>query len=153
MRALVARLAARLRPGRHRATHLGARVRRTPPAPVSPWNRPFTGPTQAQVRTYFARQAATPLRTRFLHRGHRTLYIAPQGIDLPLLALLAGPPAPRRETCCVCGRTTAAPVEIRDVMAPGGRIHTLYSCPHHIDAGLTGPGGDHLQAGARRRVS
>ncbi|MGW1279478.1 hypothetical protein ACWD4V_21370 [Streptomyces tsukubensis] len=141
MRALVTRLAARLacarrpRPGRLRAAP-------APAVPVSPWHQPLTGPTQAQARTFFARQAATPLRTRFLHRGHRTLYIAPQGLDLPLLVLLAGPPAARRETCCVCGRTTAAPVAIRDVVAPGGRTRTLYACPHHIDARLTGPSGD-----------
>ncbi|MFJ8231473.1 hypothetical protein ACIQ9E_16190 [Streptomyces sp. NPDC094448] len=161
MRALVNRLAARLAgarrpgPGRHTATHLraarvpraratrhGTRTRRAPNRPASPWDRPFAGPTQAQARAFFARQAASPLRTRFLHRGHRTLYIAPQGIDLPLLALLAGPPAPRREVCCVCGRATAAPVAIRDVMGPGGRTRTLYACPHHVDARLTGPGGD-----------
>ncbi|MEW1549400.1 hypothetical protein [Streptomyces tsukubensis] len=149
MRALVNRLAARLAgdrrpgPGRHTATHLRAvRTRRAPNRPASPWDRPFTGPTQAQARAFFARQATSPLRTRFLHRGHRILYIAPEGLDLPLLVLLAGPPAPRREVCCVCGRSTAAPVAIRDVMGPGGRTRTLYACPHHVDARLTGPGGD-----------
>ncbi|MGV9311577.1 hypothetical protein ACWDR0_05215 [Streptomyces sp. NPDC003691] len=143
MRALIARIARRLagRPAKP------VRGPGAPPGPADPWTRPLGGPTRAQARRHFARQSATPLRTRFLHRGNRTLYIAPRGIGVHLLALSAGPPAARREDCCVCGRSTAAPVAIRDVPAPGGRTRTLYACPQHIDARLTGPGSNDLPAG------
>ncbi|MDH2393359.1 MULTISPECIES: hypothetical protein [Streptomyces] len=39
------------RPGRHSAAHFAAQ---TPePEPVSPWGRPWTGPSSAQVRAIF----------------------------------------------------------------------------------------------------
>ncbi|MEU5158771.1 hypothetical protein AB0G74_04065 [Streptomyces sp. NPDC020875] len=122
--------------GRH------ARVLTAGPPPVSPWALSLRGPTQDDAREFFARQAASPVPTRFLHHKRRTLYIAAHGLDLRRLGLLPEPPPARAEVCCVCGRTTAVPVEIRDVRGPDGRPHTLYACPHHIDARLTGPGSD-----------
>ncbi|MFE0421211.1 hypothetical protein [Streptomyces sp. NPDC058953] len=133
MRRLIARIIRwRRPPGRHTAGHLTT-------IPAGPWSRPWRGPTQHEARDFFARQAASPVPTRFLHHKHRTLYIAARGVDLRRLGLLPEPPPVRAETCCVCGRITAAPVAIRDVRGPDGHTRTLFACPHHIDVRLTGP--------------
>ncbi|MGW1279004.1 hypothetical protein ACWD4V_18935 [Streptomyces tsukubensis] len=51
---------------------------------------------------------------------------------MTLEGLLAQTPEPVTAHCCICGRTTTAPVEVR----PG---HT--TCPEHItDALTTAPG-------------
>ncbi|MFF3554326.1 hypothetical protein ACWD4V_03545 [Streptomyces tsukubensis] len=47
-----------------------------------------------------------------------------------LEGLLAKPPDPVTAPCCICGRTTTAPVEVH----PG---HT--TCPEHITDALTTP--------------
>ncbi|WP_186768126.1 hypothetical protein [Streptomyces qinzhouensis] len=47
---------------------------------------------------------------------------------MTLEGLLREPPEPVTDDCCVCGRTTTAPVEVRP-----GEI----TCPEHITNALT----------------
>ncbi|MEU3599402.1 hypothetical protein ABZ714_11825 [Streptomyces sp. NPDC006798] len=57
---------------------------------MSPWSRPWTGPTKEQAREYFRTQ--------------------PTVLDC---LLAEEPPAATTEVCLVCARETTAPVEVR----------------------------------------
>ncbi|QDY78767.1 hypothetical protein [Streptomyces qinzhouensis] len=68
-----------------------------------------------------------------------------------LESLLAPPPAPYTAVCCVCGRTTAAPVEAGYVERAGGPGCVRYVCPQDTTDCSPGPVPDELhRAGGPR---
>ncbi|MFI1826629.1 hypothetical protein ACH41E_09240 [Streptomyces sp. NPDC020412] len=63
----------RTRPGRHTAEYLAARSAPGPASrPVSPWNRPWPGPTKEQAQAFLLQQ-----------QRRRVLYYATEGVDIP----------------------------------------------------------------------
>ncbi|MFF6970003.1 MULTISPECIES: hypothetical protein [Streptomyces] len=54
-------------------------------------------------------------------------------------SLLAPPPAPRSAVCCVCGRTTTAPVEAGYVERASGPGYVRYVCPQDTTGCSPGP--------------
>lgn len=114
---------------------------------VSPWARPWTGPTKEQARVFFRQQAETTLRLRRVQRRRwLRLFYAPHGIGVPCAdpgvshprprgnrvtadALTGSPPEFRTVECCDCGRETAAPIAVRWIPRASGSGTTLYACP------------------------
>ncbi|MFJ8230479.1 hypothetical protein ACIQ9E_11060 [Streptomyces sp. NPDC094448] len=118
MRNLIHRVLNRLRTFLNPPTHVVVLVP-APPLRTDPWTRPWTSPDKDQA------QAVLRARAR-----RRRVIVAAHGIRLE--GLLARAPEPVTAACCVCGRATTAPVEVRP-----GRT----TCPEHItDALTTAPG-------------
>lgn len=68
------------RPGRHSAEFL---TELPEPAPVSPWSRPWTGPTKEEAAALFQREAETTLQLRVTHERRRAAALATLGVDYP----------------------------------------------------------------------
>ncbi|MFI7100172.1 hypothetical protein ACIBK8_12520 [Streptomyces sp. NPDC050161] len=68
------------RPGRHSAEYLTALP--TPgPASVSPWSRPWTGPTKEEAAEFFRRQAEDTMELGVIRERRRALVLATMGVD------------------------------------------------------------------------
>ncbi|MER8234093.1 hypothetical protein [Streptomyces sp. NPDC094049] len=72
------------RPGRHTAVFLAARHEPTPaPVPVSPWARPWTGPTKEEAAAIFQREAEAATRLRIVRDRRTAAVLASLGVDHP----------------------------------------------------------------------
>ncbi|WOX11315.1 hypothetical protein [Streptomyces sp. N50] len=75
----------RAKPGRHSAAFFAERSGTTPAstAPVSPWSRPWTGPTKEEAQELFRQQAATALELHLCRERRRAAVLATMGVDYP----------------------------------------------------------------------
>ncbi|MEO3976417.1 hypothetical protein [Streptomyces sp. CAU 1734] len=72
-------------PGRHTAHYLTAHPQTE--CPVSPWSRPWAGPTKEQAAARFRQEAEDTLKLRVVQQHRRrALYYATHGIDYPYIA-------------------------------------------------------------------
>ncbi|MHC5902638.1 hypothetical protein ACVNF4_01775 [Streptomyces sp. S6] len=138
--------------GKRRAPHLAAAPVQAEPY-VSPWSRPWTSPSKAEVAEFFRQQAERNLQQE---RRQAAAY-ATVGVDYPYTYDGApfGPddfpkPQPRmsREAlttdyapfeaiCCHCGRWTSVPVPCRNLGEAA-----LHACPDCVLVAGTGPTAD-----------
>ncbi|WP_416970365.1 hypothetical protein [Streptomyces sp. 4F14] len=84
------------RPGRHSADFLAAQPQLTEPAPVSlvsPWSRPWTGPTKEEAAALFRQQETATLELHLQRERRRAAALATMGIDHPYTYDGAHPPA------------------------------------------------------------
>jgi hypothetical protein len=79
------------RPGRHTAEYLACCVP-TGPIDVSPWSKPWTGPTKDEARALFQQQAETTIEVTAVRERRRAAALATLGIDYPYT--YAGAPFP-----------------------------------------------------------
>ncbi|QNP71413.1 hypothetical protein IAG44_19560 [Streptomyces roseirectus] len=71
------------RPGRHTADFLTAQPQPLPPAPVSPWSRPWTSPSKEEAAAFFRQQDAADQERRVKRERRRAAALAARGIDYP----------------------------------------------------------------------
>lgn len=70
------------RPGRHTAEYLACCVP-TGPIDVSPWSKPWTGPTKDEARALFQQQAETTIELTVIRERRRAAALATLGVDYP----------------------------------------------------------------------
>ena len=73
----------RRRPGRHTADFLTAQPAPLPPAPVSPWSRPWTSPSKEEAAALFRQQDAATRELQAQRERRRAADLATRGIDYP----------------------------------------------------------------------
>ncbi len=93
----------RAKPGRHSAAFFAERSGPTPECatPVSPWSRPWTGPTKEEAQELFRQQAEVTRELRLCRERRRAAVLATMGVDYPYTYEGAPFPASAFETAGV----------------------------------------------------
>ncbi|GAA1901955.1 hypothetical protein GCM10009837_26300 [Streptomyces durmitorensis] len=70
------------RPGRHSAAFLADHAEPTPTS-VSPWARPWTGPTKEEAAAFFRQQSESTMELALIRERRRAAVLATMGVDYP----------------------------------------------------------------------